>query len=165
MTSKQWMLIALAVALGGMSLYLNKDWFAGELIQIHHRSHPARGGFFGRNRRPAASDTDPVFFAFDRKLKLTSLKVIPVSEIETNKYPHPIWDLVSDSNSVPITEWIYGMSIKGMRPSVQGATPDPLEPGVKYRLLIEAKAGKAEHDFRSEERRVGKEGRSRWKTY
>jgi hypothetical protein len=147
MTTKHWMLIVLAVILGSISLYLNKDWFAGDIIQIHHRSRPARGRFFRRAKRPVTAATDPVFFAFDRKLKLTSLKVIPVSEIETNKYPHPIWELVSDSNSVPTTEWIYGMSIKGMRPAVQGATPDPLEPGTKYRLLIEAKAGKAEHDF------------------
>ena len=69
------------------------------------------------------------------------------SDIETNKYPHPIWQLISDSNSVPTTDFAYGVPIRGMRPSVQGATPDPLEPGVKYRLLIEAKGGNAEHDF------------------
>jgi hypothetical protein len=34
-----------------------------------------------------------------------------------------------------------------MRPAVKGATPDPLEPGVKYRLFIEAGKLKAEHDF------------------
>jgi hypothetical protein len=34
-----------------------------------------------------------------------------------------------------------------MRPTVKGATPDPLEPGVTYRLLIEAGSRKAEHDF------------------
>ena len=39
------------------------------------------------------------------------------------------------------------MPIRGMRPTVKGATPDPLEPGVKYRLLIEAGSRKAEHDF------------------
>ena len=147
MTRKQLMLIALAVVFGGISLYLSKDWFAGDIIQIHHRSRPARMGFFRRTKRPADSATDPVFFAFDRKLKLTSLKVIPVSDIETNKYPHPIWQLISDSNSVPTTDFVYGAPIRGMRPSVQGATPDPLEPGVKYRLLIEAKVGNAEHDF------------------
>ena len=147
MTSKQWALIVLAVVLGGFSLYLNRDWFAGESIQIHHRSRPARAGFFRRNRPTASMPTDPIFFAFDRKLKLTSLKVIPVSEIETNKYPHPIWELVSDSNSVPIAEWSYGMPIRGMRPSVKGATPDPLEPGVKYRLLLKAGKVKAQEDF------------------
>jgi hypothetical protein len=34
-----------------------------------------------------------------------------------------------------------------MRPSVKGATADPLEAGVKYRLLIEAGPLKAEHNF------------------
>ena len=142
------MLIALAVVLGGFSLYLNKDWFAGDVIQIQHRSRPARMGFFRRTKRPETSPTDPVFFAFDRKLKLTSLKVIPVSDIETNKYPHPIWYLVATTNSVAIADFTYGGYIPGMRPAVKGATADPIEPGVKYRLLIEANNGaKAKHDF------------------
>ena len=139
--------IALAVLLGGVSFYLNKDWFAKDDIQIYSRSRPARAGFLRRARRPDNSAVNPVAFWFDRKLKLTSLKVIPVSELETNKYPHPIWHLVSDSNSVPIKELAYGMYIKGMRPDVKGATPDPLEPGVNYRLLIEAGPLRAQHDF------------------
>jgi hypothetical protein len=152
MTTKQWTLIALAVVLGGFSLYLNKDWFAGENIQIHHRSRPARAGFFRRSRAAATATTDPIFFAFDRKLRLTSLKVIPVREIETNKFPHPIWELVSDSNSVPIEDWSYAMPIRGMHPAVKGATPDPLEPGVKYRLLLAAGKLKAQDDFVPEPR-------------
>ena len=147
MTRKQWMLIALAVVLGGFSLYLNQDWFAGEDIQIRHRSRPARVRLNSRSKRPVPSATDPIYFDFNRKLKLTSLKVIPVTEIETNKYPHPILHLVSDSNSIPIGAYSYGMPIRGMRPAVKGATPDPLQPGVKYRLLIEAGKAKAEHDF------------------
>jgi hypothetical protein len=91
---------------------------------------------------------NPVVFGFDGgKLKLTSIKVVPVSAIETNKYPEPIWHLVSESNSVPVKDFMYGMRIAGMHPAVQGATPDALEPNVKYRLLIEAGAFKAEHDF------------------
>jgi hypothetical protein len=147
MTGKHWMLFALVVVLGGFSLYLNKDWFAREDIQIHHRSRPARPGFLSRSALAISPGTDPIFFAFDRKLKLTSLRIIPVSEIETNKYPHPIWHLVSDSNSVPITEWSYAWPIRGMHPAVKGATPDPLEPGVTYRLIIEAGKLKAQHDF------------------
>jgi hypothetical protein len=148
MTRKQWLLIALAVLLGGISLYLNQDWFAKENIQIFHRSRPLRGGIFRRGKAVNTQPTiEPLFFSFDRKLKLTSLKVIPVQEIETNKYPKAVWDLVSDSNSVPVKDLMYGTPIKGMRPSVKGATPDPLEPGVKYRLFIEAGPRKAEHDF------------------
>jgi hypothetical protein len=134
------MLIALAVVLGGLSLYLNRGRFGEDKIQVYHRSRPARVG-------ETQAAVKPIFFAFDRPLKLTSLKVIPVRAIETNKYPQPIWHLISDSNSVPTADFTYGISIEGMRPKVQGATPDMLEPGVKYRLLIEARPLKVEHDF------------------
>ena len=109
-----------------------------------------RTSVFRRKRAPDPLDNpaiNPIVFGFDRTLKLTSLKVIPVSDIETNKYPHPIWHLVSDSNSVPTKELFYGAPIKGMRPAVRGAAADPLEPGVKYRLLIEAGPASAKHDF------------------
>jgi hypothetical protein len=147
MARKQLMLVALAVALGGFSLYLNRDWFAKDSIQIESRSRPARIFLSRRSRSRTAPATDPTVFMFHPKLRLTSLKVIPVQEIETNKYPHPILSLVSDSNSVPIESWAYGWPIRGMRPSVKGATPDPLEPGVAYRLIIEAGKLKAQHDF------------------
>ena len=147
MTRKLWILIGLAVLLGGFSLYINQDWFAKDTIQIYHRSRPARAGLFRRSQLPVAQAVDPVFFSFDRKLKLKLLKVIPVREIETNKYPRPIWHLVSDSNSVPTKDLVYGIPVRGMRPSVKGATPDPLEPGEKYRLLIEAGSLKGQHDF------------------
>ena len=32
------MLLGLVVLLGGISLYLNKDWFAKDTIQIYHRA-------------------------------------------------------------------------------------------------------------------------------
>ena len=150
MTTKNWMLIALTVMLGGLSLYLNRDWFARDNIQIMHRSRPARGAF--RHPRSDNPLIDPLSFWFDRKVKLTSLKVVPVFDIETNKYPQPIWHLISDSNSVPIKEFTYGMRIQGMRPALNGAAPDPLEPGVKYRLFLQAGKQKAEHDFVPEPR-------------
>ena len=108
---------------------------------------PGRTGFFRRSKTPAAATTDPVFFAFERKLKLTSLKVIPVSEIETNKYP------ASGLGSGFRFQFRAHRRV-GLRPADQrhapgdkGATPDPLEPGVKYRLLIEAGKLKAEDEF------------------
>jgi hypothetical protein len=150
MTTKNWMLLAFTVMLGGISLYLNKDWFARDNIQIMHRSRPARGAF----RRPRSDNPliDPISFWFDRKVKLTSLKIVPVADIETNKYPQPIWYLISDSNSVPIKEFSYGMRIQGMRPAVKGITPDPLEPGVRYRMFVQVGKQKAEHDFVPEPR-------------
>jgi hypothetical protein len=148
MTRKVWLLLGLAVVLGGLSLYLNKDWFATDHIQIYHRSRPIRGRFF-RRRRGAPDDSlvNPIVFGFDRKLKLTDLKVIPLSDLATNKYPQPIWHLVSDSNSAPVKAFMYGSRISGMHPAIKGAQPEPLEPGVKYRLFVETKQQKAQDDF------------------
>jgi hypothetical protein len=147
MTRKVWMLIALAIALGGLSLYLNRDWFAKNRIQITYRSRPARAMFFRRGRAPRYTAVDPIVFGFNRKLRLNWLKVVPVSQLETNKYAQPIWHLVSESNSVPIRTFIYGAPIRGMHPAVRGATPNPLEPGVKYRLLVEAGKYQGQEDF------------------
>jgi hypothetical protein len=146
--TKSRILIVLAVVLGGVSFYLNQDRFAKQQIQILHRSRPDRSG------ASAGQAIDPIFFAFNRNLNLTLLKVIAVREIETNKYPRPMWHLVSDSNSVPTADFCYGVPIGGMRPAVKDAVPDPLEPGVKYRLLIEAGKIKAEHDFTPVGRRL-----------
>jgi hypothetical protein len=151
MTKKIWMLIALGLVLGGLSLYLNRDWFAKDTIQIFSRSRPSRAPFF-RRKNPDNSPINPLIFTFDRKVKLTSLKVIPVSSIQTNSFPHPIWQLVSESNSVPIKTFSYGMRIQGMHPEVKGLEPEPLEPGIKYRLFVEANSQKLEHDFVPEAR-------------
>jgi hypothetical protein len=151
MNRKFWTLVALAVLFGGVSFYLNKDWFRKDGIQISHRSRPARSPTL--RRRPGRTDdplVNPVTFLFNQPLQFTSVKVIPLSDIQTNKHPHPIWYLVSDSNSIPIKSFFYGTYIKGMRPDVKGAAPDPLEPGVPYRLLVEAGPFKGEHDFTAE---------------
>jgi hypothetical protein len=145
MTRKQWILIAFAVVLAGFSLYLNKDWFASENIHIYHRSSPR--GSLVRRKPGEEMPSNPIIFGFDRKLKLTMVKVVPLSAFETNKYALPIWHLISESNSVATKDFAYGINIKGMRPAVKSALPDPLQPGVKYRLFIEAGGIKGEHDF------------------
>jgi hypothetical protein len=148
MTKKQWMLVALAVVLGSVSLYLNRDWFAKDDIHIFHRSLSQGLGFSRRNRaRASDAPTNPVLFGFGRKLKLKAVKVIPVSDIATNKFPHAIWHMISESNSVPVKEFAYGAPIPGMHPALKGVVADPLEPGVQYRLFIETEGRKAEHDF------------------
>ncbi len=144
------MLIALVAVLGGFSLYLNRDWFAKDRIQIYHRSRPARASFIRRKRSNPGGENpsvDPIIFGFDRSVKLTSIEVVPVAELETNKYTRPLWHMVSESNSVATRDFAYGAPVRGMHPAIKGANPDPLEPGVKYRLRIEAGSFKGEHDF------------------
>jgi hypothetical protein len=150
MTRKQWMLAGLVVLLAGFSLYLNRDWFASKDIHIYHRSLPDRASLIRGRKAPQKNDSlaDQVFFGFDRRLKLTSVEVFPVKELETNKYARPIWHLVSDSNSVPLKDLTYGVPIKGMRPALKAATPDDLQPGESYRIVIHtASSEKVEHDF------------------
>jgi hypothetical protein len=145
MTSKQWTLVALAVILGGVSLYLNKDWFSRDNIQIYHRSSPRPQLF--RRAQPSSLPSLPINFGFSHSLELKNLKVLVVAEAATNKYPRPIWHLTSESNSVATKTFLYGMNIRGMHPAVKGATPAVLLPGERYRLVVEAKNFEGEHEF------------------
>lgn len=152
MTKKQLLLLAIAVVFLGAYVYYVTDWFASESIQIVHTLRPFSPPQRGRGRGRGVEDNpavNSVSFGFNRKCKLTEVKVIPVSDLATNKYAHAIWHLVSESNSVSIKGLIYGMNISGMHPKVQGARPDPLEPGVPYRLFIDAGDLKGEHDFKT----------------
>jgi hypothetical protein len=145
MTKKLILIIAFVLLLGGLSLYFNRDSFASDEIQISHRSIAPRHSF---KRGPATKTAaNPVVFLLNKKVKLTSVKVVLASDIQTNKFAHAIWDLVSDSNSVPVKDFLYGAPIRGMRLAVKGVPADTLEPGVNYRVLIETGSDKAEHDF------------------
>jgi hypothetical protein len=139
-------LLLLLSGLGGLSLYLNRDRFASKSIQISHRVSPwlkiKRAG--GR----AARLGEPVAFTLNGYYRLTGVKVVPLAGISTNKYAHPVWHLVSDSNSVPTSSFVYGGPIRGMRPAVKGARPDPLDPAATYRLIVTTPDKEAQHDFR-----------------
>jgi hypothetical protein len=132
-------LLVLAVLLGGILVYLNGDWFRRRPIQITHRFH-AFGGRFD------TAGVAPLMFEFNARVKLTSVKVVPLCDILTNKFAHPLWHMVSESNSVPTRGFLYGMDIPGMQPALPGVA-EPLDPSQKYRLLIEAGSLKAQHDF------------------
>ncbi len=151
MARKNIILLLCALVLAGGYVYFFTDWFAGPDIQIMHtiRPTPQAGRRIGRRdaARPAASHT--VSFALDRKLELTLVKVVSASDAATNKYPHAIWHLISDSNSVPTKALVYGMPVRGMRPAVKGASADALAPDTAYRLLLESDAGKVTYDFKT----------------
>ena len=138
-------ILLLVLGLGALSLYLNREWFAADTIQISHRVSPwlARQRPGGRGAKLGP----PVAFTLSGYYRLTSVKVVLAADLATNKYAHPIWNLVTHSNSVPTASFVYGGAIRGLHPAVKGARADPLEPGVTYRLLVTTKDQAAEHDF------------------
>jgi hypothetical protein len=141
MAKKPWLPIAILIVVGGLFIYLNRDWFQRRPIQISHRLYR-----FARRFGGAESPT-PVMFEFDRRLKLTSIKIVSVADAQTNKYPQPLWHMITGSNSVPTKGVVYGMDVPGMHSAVKGSNADPLDPSQKYRLLLEAGSLKAQHDF------------------
>jgi hypothetical protein len=141
MAQRPFLPIAILVVISGLFIYLNRDWFQRRPIQISHRLYRFASRFGGEDT------TSPVMFEFDRRLKLTSIKIVALADSLTNKYPHPLWHMLSSSNSVPTKGFVYGMDVPGMRPAVNGASAEPLEPQQTYRLLLEAGSVKAQHDF------------------
>jgi len=141
MTKKTTLPIVLLLVMGGIFLYYNRDWFKRHPIQISHRLYRFASRF-GNEGGPT-----PVMFEFDRRLKLTSIKVVGLDDCLTNKYPHALWRMISDSNSLPTKGFVYGMDVPGMRPAIKGAAAEALDPGQKYRLLVEAGSNKGQHDF------------------
>jgi hypothetical protein len=138
----------LLVGLAGLSLYLNRDWFAPDTIQISHRLSP-----WMQNKRPGARANPndlgvPVTFMLNGFYRLKSVRVVDAANFETNKYAVPVWRINSDSNSIPTSSFNYGSPIRGMKPEAKGVRPEPLQPGVTYRLLVVTdKDLKGQHDF------------------
>ena len=130
MNKKTWILVALAIVLGAVYVIHFSHWFKPKVLAIAHN------GRFGR-----------INFTLGDPYRLTALKVVSVSELQSNKYAPPVWELKSDSNSVPVKMFSYGDHIRGMKPVIETARPEPLEPGTTYRIFVEAGSLKAQHDF------------------
>lgn len=148
MAKKQILLLGVALALLSVAVYhFWNDWFGPEEIQIAHslRPYSPRGGRSPARRAPPPGSS--VLFFLDRRCRLTEVKVVPLAEWQTNRYAHPLWHLISESNSVPVKSFAYGVPIRGMHPPVRGAQPDPLQPGVTYRLFVTAGKLHGQHDF------------------
>jgi hypothetical protein len=89
----------------------------------------------------------PVIFTFEREYEFTEVKVVPLAAFQADKLAQPVWHLVSDSGSDDVNQFIYGQTISGMDSAVAGARPEPLQPGVNYRIFITAGKAKGQHDF------------------
>ena len=148
MTKKNFIVLSAAfLAVVGFYLYLYKDSFKKADIQISLTIRPKPAALASKTVDAADADSVNLNFGMDQKYKLTSVKVLPLNELKTNTFAHPIWELTSDSNSVPTQTFSYGHHIHGMHPSIKGATADALAPNVPYRLEIVAGPKKGHRDF------------------
>ena len=136
------------LAVIGFYLYLFRDSFRKPVIQISHTIRP-NPAYIRHPPAGISSDELPqsINFGLSGEYKLTSVKLVVLAELETNRFAHPLWELISDSNSVPTRAFSYGRKIRGMHSAVKGATADPLAPNVTYRLLVESRNLKGQHDF------------------
>jgi hypothetical protein len=130
MNKKTWVLVGIAIVLGAVYLIHFVSWFKPKAILISHNER------FGR-----------INFSLGDPYQLTDIKVVSVSALASNKYALPAWELKSESNSAPVKLFYYGERIRGMKPIVDNARPEPLTPGETYRLFVEAGPRKAAHDF------------------
>jgi hypothetical protein len=89
-----------------------------------------------------------IFGVDPRDIRLTEIKVVPLLEFEKNPQTLPVWHLVSDSNSVPVRQFVYGQRIRGMRPVVGGEQAGELDTNLDYRIFITAGRSTGQHDFR-----------------
>jgi hypothetical protein len=146
MTKKNWYLLTTLLVLGTVYVFFFTDWFRPKIITIFHTSRINRLAMNPR-RAGAKPATIPVMFGLNYRYKLTELKVLPLAVWQTNHAAVPIWHLISTSNSVPIKQFYYGQTIKGMHPSVPGTHAEPLEPDVTYHMTLTAGSARGEHDF------------------
>ena len=145
MTKNGILLSIIAVILAAVYAVYFTDWFKKDGIQIIPTVRPG-----SKSEIPRDPDEVPVHrvsFALDGKYKLTCVKVHVASELATNKYATPLWHLISDSNSVPTKSITYGLDVKGMKPAVPRARPEPLLANVEYTLVLEAGNVRAQTNF------------------
>ena len=97
----------------------------------------------------AATSQKPriVIEALNDYYELTEIKVVPLAAFQTNKLAQPVWHLVGDPSSDAINRFFYGDKLDGMAPAVEGSRPEPLQPGITYRIFITADSHKGSHDF------------------
>src|SRR4051812_24909679 len=109
MTAKKLSIAAALIVVAMIYYYLYGDAFKKHPVDIVVTMRPHIGTrmfwMVDNNNEPTV---DTTVFALGNEYKLTSVKVVPLSDAETNKYPHPIWEIISESNSVPTSTFAYG---------------------------------------------------------
>jgi len=150
MSRKEWVLVALVLVLGGLYVVFFSGWFGPKVIRVESTVRSAREAWGPGGKRvnpPGKPELGNVSFSLHQHYKLTSVKVVAVSDSQTNQYPHALWHLTAQGGSGPVDSLAYGFPVVGMTGAASGIGPEPLEPGVEYRLLVEAGEWKGARDF------------------
>jgi hypothetical protein len=150
MSKKEIALVIFTVILAGIYLCCFTDGLKKKNMGIEHAVRPnvAVPSQRGNPGNPANPSAYTITFSLGHEYKLTSVKVVPAAEFQTNPNVHPLWHLVGDAKSAPTRFIVYGVPIPGMKPLVAGANAGPLTYDVEYRLLVEAGGTRGEHDFK-----------------
>jgi hypothetical protein len=136
MNKKNFVLLAVVFVLAAVYVIYFTDWFRSKPIIISHTSRP-----MGRNGRMLL-----LFALGNNYYDVTEIKVVPLAEWQNDKMTPPLWHVLGQSDN-PVNHFVYGQHIDGLDPEVAGARPEPLNPGVKYRIFVTTESGKGSHDF------------------
>jgi len=147
MTKKQWVWLAVLILLIGYYIVAFTHWGERTDMQISHATDTKPAGVIRPRAAGVNVTTANVRFNLDQAYRLTEVKVVRLADWQTNQYTLPVWELVSETNSVPTRRLYYGVPIRGMKPAVDKLMPKPLEPNVVYRLFLTAGSVKGQHDF------------------
>lgn len=135
-------------SLGGvilLTLYLTL--FSGcknEPLQITTKLRPVRRG---TQTERGVTPLYDVTFGFNKRYRLTSVKVVSAQDLSTNKYPRALWHVIEDGKSSPVKAISYGKPARGMKPAIPELEPEQLEANQEYVVMIEAGGIKAQTNF------------------
>ena len=137
------LLTVVAVGLTFGYVFFFTDWLETKKIQIGCRNLPRPAGL-------AATEANPVQFLLQREVNVTRIKVYPAPGGVAQKAPaHCVWELVAVTNSAPVTDFVYGQPVPGMKPKGPQAQAEPLQPNTTYGLAVESGKIKGEKTFRT----------------
>jgi hypothetical protein len=131
--------VSILVILAGVYVKYFSHWGEKPQMAINASLRP------NRRTRPV---TMMIAFTLNDAYKIKDIKVVPLADGKVNTAALPVWDLSSDSNSVPTRAFRYGQPIHGMKPALKGVHAEPLAPGTAYRLTVSTGNITGSTDFR-----------------
>lgn len=164
MNKRAIILVILAILLGGWWVYAYSGLFASPAIEMIYQLQPPRN-------RNANAKVFPVSFGLNREVMPTTIRVWEVDPGTGDVIEPPVWNMVYNPEahekarvraeaeltqnpnarprSLATRAFVYGRRIPGLKRADPEIRPQPLQPGVTYRLRLEAEEGDAEIDFQT----------------